>query len=1090
MELKNWPKKLLEHPKITEFCNFSEDCICDELTSSALATLLHLAYQGGKDHIVLLTPKGHESKLINDLAYFFKEQVVDYPAWETLPSEEAAPSPDVVGERYELLNRLSNSKVPLVIVSSLQALLQKLVSSKTFKNNFLDLTVGATIGHAFLQEMLAEMGYHMHPMASDKGEFAVRGGIIDCFAVSHPLPYRIEFFGDEIASIRTFDPISQTTIEKKKSVTITLGQEMEILHQERELATLFDYLGPNTLFILEDLVSLEDKYCELKKTTQFSKSFMSLEQLFEETTSLKKIYLTKEPLGSVCASLAIVEKGKERHSASKVEFEFFGRKMQAFHWRSPFHSIHAAFCPPNITPDDFSLTDFFTILSNFETEAHLLYDKHSELALLEQESAKKNFTFERGYLSSGFYINTPPFALISLAELTHRHKIVRQKQRTYTHQESSDFFALTPGEHVVHMQNGVGRFIGVEKRPNHLGIETEYMVLEYAEGGVLYAPMQQANLISKYIGVDDKSPQLHTIGSIRWQRTRERTEEAIIGYASDLLKLQANRTFFEGEGYPPDSDLVKQFAEEFVYEETEDQAKAIALVHEKLEAKQLMDALVLGDVGFGKTEVAMRAAFKTVVDGGKQVAVLVPTTVLAMQHYETFKERMTNFPVKVGIVSRFCKPKEIKQTLSDLTEGKVDILVGTHRLVSKDVLFKNLGLIIIDEEQRFGVRTKEHLKKIKSEVNCLTLSATPIPRTLYLSLIGVRDLAVINTPPQDRLPIQSIIASNSDTIFKTAILRELARDGQIFIIHNRIESIFTLAERIGTLVPGAKIVVGHGQMHADELDVVIHTFKNGEADILIATSIIENGIDIANANTILIDRADTMGLSDLYQMRGRVGRWNRKAYCYFLVPNPTNLNEISRKRLHSLLSSSGPGGGMKIAMHDLEIRGAGNIIGVEQSGFVATIGFHLYCKLLKKAMKSLEKKEQPFTTTDVKLEFPYDAKLAENYINDTQLRMQFYQRLGDALSADEVDKLFIEMKDRFGPPPMEALWLAPITKIRIFASQNQFTLIKMTPLLLQAEQNHGKKNKVTKKILFKPPKRVEDLENVVLFALKQNFPTK
>jgi transcription-repair coupling factor (superfamily II helicase) len=1086
MDSRDWPQTLLKHPKIKEFCTLQEDCVCDELSSSALATLLHLTSHKNH-HIVILTSRGHESRLINDLSQFFKDRVVDYPAWETLPSEETAPSPDVVGERYELLNRLSNSKEPLVIITSLQAVLQKLVSIKTFKNNFLELQVGSSIGHAFLQEMLVEMGYHLRTLAADKGEFAVRGGIIDCFAVSHPLPYRIEFFGDEIVSIRTFDPISQTTIEKKSSVTITLGQEMEVLSQEEHLATLFDYLGKDTLFILDDLSTLEDKYYELKKTIQFSKSFISLEELFQETLSLRKLYLTKEPLETLSASLTILEK---EGPLPKVEFDFFNRKLQAVHWRPPFYSIHAAFCPPHLSPEEFSLADFFTVLSHFETEVHFLYDKHSELALLEKASEQKKLTFEKGYLSSGFYINTPPFALVSLAELSHRHKIVRQKQRTYTHQESSEFFALTPGEHVVHMQNGVGRFLGVEKRPNHLGIETEYMVLEYAEGGTLYAPMHQANLISKYIGVDDKTPQLHTIGSLRWQRTRERTEEAIVGYASDLLKLQATRTFFEGEGYGPNSDLVQQFSEEFAYEETEDQAKAIELVHEKLQAKQLMDALVLGDVGFGKTEVAMRAAFKTVVDGGKQVAVLVPTTVLAMQHYETFKERMANFPVKIGIVSRFCKPKEIKETLAALAIGNIDILVGTHRLVSKDVVFKDLGLIVIDEEQRFGVRTKEQLKKLKKEINCLTLSATPIPRTLYLSLIGIRDLAVINTPPQDRLPIQSIVAANSDTIFKTAILRELARDGQIFIIHNRIETIFTLADRISSIVPGAKIVVGHGQMDADDLDEVIHKFKRGDADILVATSIIENGIDIPNANTILIDRADSMGLSDLYQMRGRVGRWNRKAYCYFLVPNPSKLNEISRKRLHSLLAASGPGGGMKIAMHDLEIRGAGNILGVEQSGFVATIGFHLYCKLLKKAMKSLEQKQQPFTTTDVKLEFPYNATLPESYINDTQLRMQFYQRLGDAVSGEEVDKLFMEMQDRFGTPPMEVLWLGPITKIRIFASQNHFTLIKLTQVMLQAEQSHGKKNKLIKKILFKPPKRPDDLEATVLFALKQNFPVK
>lgn len=1083
MDSRSWQQKLLNSPKIAAFCEITEDCVTEELSSSALAYLLSLVVAKNGKHIVILSPKGHESKLMSDLSYFFKDRVMEYPAWETLPSEEAAPSPDVVGERYALLGRLSESKEPLVIVSSLQALLQKLVSKKTFKNNFLKLSIGDTIGHGFLQEMLASMGYHMHAMATDKGEYAVRGGIIDCFAVDHPLPYRIEFLGDEIVSLRTFDPISQTTIEKKTSITLTLAQEMEILSQEKELATLFDYLGSNTLFVIEDLASIEDKYFDLKKMAQFSKSFMTLTELLEGSQALQKLYLTAEPLEEISSEVRIVEKGK-------VSFEWLGNTIEAVRYKSPFISIASAFCPSSLSLKEFALPEFFAVFNSFACEGHFLYDRESERTVLEKEITKKECTFEKGYLSSGFYIESPPFALVSFAELTSRHKVLRQKQRVHTHQESSEFFALTPGEHVVHLQNGVGRFIGIEKRPNHLGIETEYMILEYAEGGLLYAPLQQAHLISKYVGVDDKAPQLHTIGSTRWQRTRERTEQAIIGYAADLLKLQATRTAFEGEGYPPHSDLVTQFSEEFPYEETEDQQKAITMVLEKLQSKQLMDALVLGDVGYGKTEVAMRAAFKTVVDGGKQVAVLVPTTVLAMQHYETFKERMSGFPLKVGILSRFCKPKEIKQTLSEVANGEIDILVGTHRLISKDVIFKDLGLVIVDEEQRFGVKTKEHLKQLKKEINCLTLSATPIPRTLYLSLVGVRDLAVINTPPQDRLPIQSVVAASSDALFKTALLRELARDGQVFIIHNRVETIYALADKIRTLVPEAKIVVGHGQMSADDLDTVFHSFKSGEANILIATSIIENGIDIPNANTILIDRADCLGLSDLYQMRGRVGRWNRKAYCYFLVPNPVNLNEVARKRLHALMSASGPGGGMKIAMHDLEIRGAGNILGVEQSGFVASIGFHLYCKLLKKAMKNIGKAENPFETTEVKMEFPYDAKFPENYINDTQLRMQFYQRLGDAATSEEVDQLFAEMRDRFGELPLSAQWLSPITKIRIFAARNHFTLLKLTSLLLHAEQKHGKKNKLTKKIVFKAPKRPEDLENTVIFALKQNFPTK
>ncbi len=503
-----------------------------------------------------------------------------------------------------------------------------------------------------------------------------------------------------------------------------------------------------------------------------------------------------------------------------------------------------------------------------------------------------------------------------------------------------------------------------------------------------------------------------------------------------------------------------------------------------------MDRLICGDVGYGKTEVAMRAAFKAVVDGEKQVAVLVPTTVLAMQHFETFSARMEGYPVRVGVMSRFVKPKDIEKTLQQIAEGTIDILIGTHRIVSEDVTFKNLGLVIIDEEQRFGVRAKEHLKKIRKEVDCLTLSATPIPRTLYMSLTGARSLSVINTPPEDRLPIQSVVCTATEELIKNALLRELARGGQSYIIHNRVESIYKMAETIQKLVPTARIVVGHGQMGAQELDTVFHAFKTGTADILVATSIIENGIDIPNANTMLIDHAERFGLADLYQMRGRVGRWNRKAYCYFLVPNTKELSEISRKRLSALTHSSGHGGGMKIAMHDLEIRGAGNILGTEQSGHVATIGFHLYCKLLKKTITALQKKETPLAYHEVKVEFPFDARLPDDYVNETSLRMEIYQRLGDAESEEEIDKLIDEVRDRFGPLPKPVEWLHRITRIRLFAARSQFTLLKLTKVVFLAEQSHGQKNKISKKILIKFPQNPEELEKTVLHALRENFPLK
>jgi len=1088
MDSENWQDKLLSNPKLQEFCQLidqGQTLVIEEISEAVCAYLLSLAQKNSNKHLVILSTRGHENKLFEDLSSFFPGRVVDYPAWETLPGENIAPSPDVVGERYKLLQQICDSKEPRVIVTTLAAILQKVISRDSLDCLHLHLKKGQSFSFEKLKENLVAMGYHPHPTASDKGEFAVRGGIIDCFCVNQPRPFRFEFFDDEIASIRTYDPISQTTTEKVTEAMISPAQELEMVTQEEKPATIFDYLGNQTLFVWEDLVALEDKYVALKAMTQFSSTFITFETLCEETKNLQKIYLSPESL-DVLSNRCLPAKEK-----NQITFEFFSQTLTATRWHSPFLSIEQGLCPPGIELANLSNSEFFELLEKIVQEQpidlRICYSKESEIEPFKEMDHLK---FEKGYLSSGFYLHTPSFALISFAELTGRFKLRRQKQRSYSHQANSEFFELSAGEHVVHMQNGVGRYLGVEKRTNHLGVETEYMLLQYAEGGMLYVPMEQAGQISKYIGADESAPTLHNLGSNRWMRMREKTEAAIGNYAHDLLKLQAERSTLTKEPYPANSDLTQQFGQEFAYELTEDQQKAVELLETRMCSDQLMEALVLGDVGYGKTEVAMRAAFKTVVDGGKQVAVLVPTTVLAMQHYESFCQRMAGFPIKVDIVSRFRKPKQIKETLQKTSEGQVDILIGTHRLVSKDVDFKDLGLIVIDEEQRFGVRTKEHLKKFKTRVNCLTLSATPIPRTLYFSLIGVRDLALINTPPQDRLPIQSIVSQGSDAVLKTALMRELARDGQAYVIHNRVETIYQFAERIRKLVPASRIVVGHGQLSAAEIDAAFHAFKSGEANVLVATSIIENGIDIANANTILIDRADRFGLSDLYQMRGRVGRWNKKAYCYFMVPNPSTLNDISRKRLHSLLSASGPGSGMKIAMHDLEIRGAGNILGTEQSGHVATVGFHLYCKMLKKAMANLSKKQKPFSQTDVKMELPFDARLPEEYLNDTTLRMQFYQRIGDLSEADEIKGLFDEIEDRFGPLPQQALWLKHISYVRLFASNNHFVHLKLTPLVLIAEQEHGKKNKISKKILFKTPKTPEEVEKNVIEALTANFPTK
>ena len=722
-------------------------------------------------------------------------------------------------------------------------------------------------------------------------------------------------------------------------------------------------------------------------------------------------------------------------------------------------------------------------------EIKILYSADSEkkhILELFLEKNIKDIKFEKGFLTSGFIILDLSLCIISYSDITRRHVIRRQKWRSSYHTPSAEFHHLKIGDLAVHYHSGIGKYLGVEKHTNHLGDKTEFLILEYANKSKLFVPMSQAHLVSRYIGSKDESPLITEIGSKKWQKTKLNAQKQIVGYASDLLNLQAERKIEGGFQYPKDSEETQIFDMDFPYIETTDQLNAIKELKEDMTSTKPMDRLICGDVGYGKTEVAMRAAFKAVLDGKKQVAILVPTTVLALQHYETFKDRMSSFPVIVEVVSRFNKAKKNKHIIEEVKKGNVDILIGTHRLLSKDVSFKDLGLIVIDEEQRFGVRAKEHLKKFKKGVDTLTLSATPIPRTLYMSIINVKDMSIINTPPQDRLPIKTILSENEDEVIKNAILRELSRQGQVFFIHNRVESIHKRAEHVKTLLPTCKIAVVHGQMCSDAIDTIFHQFKSGEVDILFATTIVENGIDIPNANTIIIDRADCFGLSDLYQLRGRVGRWNRAAYAYFITPKRREISEVSRKRLTALLEAPIFGGGMKIAMRDLEIRGAGDILGIKQSGFISNIGFHLYCKLLKKAVESIKNKK-PASFLETKMEFSYPASLPDDYINEPNLRMEIYYRLGEASTNTEIDNILEEMIDRFGKAPKPVLWLIALSKVRIFSNQNNFTYLKFTAFFLKAERQLKKKKTSITLALPKKFNSLKEFEDIIISILTVNF---
>jgi transcription-repair coupling factor (superfamily II helicase) len=1061
-----------------------DSILVEELWNAPKALMAAEALAATGKHLLILTGASHEeNKLYHDFAFFTKRAVIDFPAWETLPSEGVPPSPDVVGDRYRSLHEMMTTAEPLIILSSLQAVLQKLIPRKTFFSLYLTLKKGDAPGFETLIQKLIEMGYRRNHVASDKGEFAVRGGIIDVFPVSSPDPFRLEFFGDEIENIRIYDPVGQKSVKSAENLSITPALELEFLKAETELQTLLDYLGKDVIVVFDDLLSLEDRYATLLSICGTpGANFCTIEAFLTQVESLQKIFWTEQPIEDLSEIKVVGREGP----FSTLVFEAFNRQFTAKRFRHPFVPIPDYLMLEEGSSGD-AIIPALRQMQKSESTLYLLSASDVEqttfikkITAAEIELPEKTF-YESGYLSSGFAVHDSNIVVLPFAEISRRYKIRRQKMRSTYHTPPSEFYHLSPGESVVHMNNGIGKFLGLERKIDHNGVESEFFHIEYAENSKLFVPMNQAHLLTKYIGSDDGAPLLSKLGSSRWKHAREKTERAVLGYANDLLKMYAERTVRGGFCYPEETPEEIAFSEEFPFVETEDQLAAIGAINRDMCSTKPMDRLICGDVGYGKTEVAMRAAFKAVA-GGKQVAILVPTTVLAMQHYENFMDRMSNFPVRVGVLSRFRKPKEIRETLEGVAKGSVDILIGTHRIVGQDVLFKDLGLVIIDEEQRFGVRAKEHLKKIKTGVDCLTLSATPIPRTLYMSLVGARDMSIINTPPQDRLPITSLVTESSDQIIKNALLRELSRGGQSYVIHNHVATIFAFADRIKEMIPEARIAVGHGQMGSDELDEVFHAFKHGRADILVATSIVESGIDIPNANTIIIDRSDRFGLADLYQLRGRVGRWNRRAYAYFFVPSRRELNEIARRRLQALAESSGYGGGMKLAMNDLEIRGAGNILGEEQSGYVAAVGFHLYCKMLKRTIRALQGQGSA-TLVDCKVDIPVDARLSSDYVNAPSLRMEIYQRLGEAVSLDELESIWEEIQDRFGEPPLSAKWLYHTARLRTVASQEHITHLKLENLYLLMERK-GKEPQV-KKVFIGKTTTPEELEAKIIEKIKE-----
>jgi transcription-repair coupling factor (superfamily II helicase) len=1045
-----------------------------------------------------------------------------FPAWEVLPHEGKLPHADVISDRLQALVLLSeNSKLKTqnskLIVASVTALLQKTFPPGEIQKRTRTLARGDKIAPLDLIEFLEEQGCEPEAQVSQKGEIALRGGIVDVWPLTSPWPVRLEFFGDELESLRYFDPLTQISREEISSVTLPPAGELGILkngiqkseargQSQTALATLLDYLPRETIFLLcepESLAIHADAYeQQIPKDDPFfiswpdflielnRRSFTSLElaetteaggvnpQSLQRQSQAETGAIRNPQFDSLDAFRSLAERAPELPVAEAQRREFF---QQLHRWLRQGYSVHI-FCN-----NDGERQRFEEIWQELGLASGVsALGKDSRVAQPQNPDARPQTQI--GSLARGFICNDAKLVVVTDAEIFGRYKIQRPRRLKSSHALAArsaldiDFTDLEEGDLVVHLQHGIGRFLGLKNLPATTGTSNsairnpqsaiECLVIEYAPGGdvvqppKLYVPVTEAHLVSKYVGAGRANPPLNTLGGTRWHKAKEHAEKAVRDIAAEMLRIQAVRETQPGHACKPDTQWQREFESAFIYEETPDQLTAIAETKLDMEKPKPMDRLICGDVGFGKTEVAIRAAFKTVMDG-KQTAILVPTTVLAQQHFNVFRERMADYPVRIELLSRFRTRREQQRVVKDLAAGAVDIVIGTHRIIQGDIAFKDLGLVVIDEEQRFGVLHKEKFKRLRTLVDVLTLSATPIPRTLYLALTGARDMSTIQTPPHDRLPVETIATQYDERVIRDAIQRELNRGGQVFFLHNRVMTIETMRAKLQTLVPRARIVVGHGQMESDELEEVMTKFVNGEADVLLSTTIIESGLDIPNANTIIIDRADRFGLSDLYQLRGRVGRYKHQAYAILLLPRHARLLTDVRKRISAIRQYSTLGSGFKIAMRDLEIRGAGNLLGAEQSGHITAVGFELYCQLLKQSVGALKgEKIKPRVAVSVKLDFLEmnarreamgagreedsasrlvpRASLPENYVTEPQHRIEIYRKLAQATDKAALEDLRTEMRDRFGPLPPPVDLLLAVGELKILASDKAVTAIEVS----------------------------------------------
>ena len=1036
--------------------------LCSNLAASSKAFVVEETFrQIGGQHLIVCADKEDAAYFYNDLENmlgergmdYSKKQVLFYPTSYKRPYEPEKPDNTYILSRTEVLQRVSTSERKTLIVSYPEALSEKVFTRKLLSKNTTKIKVGDKINLDFLTDVLYEYEFENVDFVVEPGQFAIRGGLVDVFSFANDYPYRIEFFGDEVDSIRSFNIADQLSIEQLKQIVLLPNMQERAFIEERE--AILQYLPDNTTVWLTDMAFFATQVD--KEYDRAVEAFEKMQEQDEEVKALKpgQLFSKSDELLSNLIKHPTVEFGV----SSKLITDTLDRFAPRDDAKRQLETVNFHTKPQPIFSKNFNL--LIDDIAQHKEEGYrviVFSESSKQLSRIQailndinhNDESHRDFETETIAIHGGFIDEDLKVCCYTDHQIFERYHRFHLRDNFSTKQAITlkDLYELKPGDYVTHIDHGIGRFDGLETIENN-GKPQEAIRLIYNNGDLLYVSIHSLHRIAKYSSKDGTEPKLSTLGSGAWNRLKNKTKSKVKDIARELIKLYAERKRTPGFKFSPDNYLQTELEASFIYEDTPDQLKATNDVKRDMESENPMDRLVCGDVGFGKTEVAMRAAFKACCDS-KQVAVLVPTTVLALQHYHTFTERFDGFPVNIEYLNRFKTTKQQAEILKRLEKGEIDIIIGTHRLTGKDVKFKDLGLLIIDEEQKFGVAVKEKLKEMKANVDTLTLTATPIPRTLQFSMMGARDLSVITTPPPNRYPVQTELRSFDGELIRDAIQFELARNGQVFFIHNRIQNIMDVHDFILKFVPGVRIAVAHGQMEGSKLEDIMLGFINGDYDVLLCTTIVESGLDIPNANTIIINDAHRYGLSDLHQLRGRVGRSNKKAFCYLLTPPLNTLTQEAQKRLRALEEFSDLGEGINIAMRDLDIRGAGNILGAEQSGFINDIGFETYHKILDEAILELketefqdifEKEEEKSYVADCTIETDMEVRFPADYINSTQERVSLYSELDRTKTEESLMKFTDHLIDRFGPIPKQVNDLLNTVRLRWIAKDLGFEKI-------------------------------------------------